>query len=90
MRDKILNRERLLGQTIGLTLLMLVSKVLAFGREMIISYVYGASAISDAYNIANSIVVLVFATIAEGVVNAYIQDARRYLIMKNGIDLPII
>ena len=77
MRDKILNKERLLGQTIGLSLLMLVSKVLAFGREMIISYVYGASAISDAYNIANSIVVLVFATIAEGVVNAYIPRCTK-------------
>jgi len=36
-------------------IITILSKILGFGREMVLSYVYGASAITDAYLISQTI-----------------------------------
>lgn len=61
--------------TLGLIILTFVSKVLGFVREIAISYMYGASAMSDAYSMANSIAVLVVTGLAMGVMTAYIPES---------------
>ena len=61
--------------TVGLMFLTLVSKILGFVREMVISYMYGASAMSDAYSLANSVTVLIITGIAAGIMTAYIPSA---------------
>lgn len=58
--------------TIVLICLTFISKVLGFVREMVISYMYGASAMSDAYSMANSIAVLIVTGFASGIMMAYI------------------
>lgn len=61
--------------TIGLICLTFISKVLGFVREMVISYMYGASAMSDAYSMANSIAVLIVTGFASGIMVAYIPSS---------------
>lgn len=55
-----------------LMLLTVCSKFLGFAREMILSYYYGASSISDAYLISLTIPTVVFSIIATGIVTGYI------------------
>lgn len=61
--------------TLGLAFLTLISKILGFVREIVISYMYGASAMSDAYSMANSVAVLVVTGMASGIMTAYIPMA---------------
>lgn len=60
---------------VGLAFLALISKVLGFIREIVISYMYGASAMSDAYSMANSVAVLIITGLASGIMTAYIPMA---------------
>ena len=61
--------------TLGLIILTFVSKILGFVREVVISYMYGASAMSDAYSMANSIAVLIVTGLAMGIMTAYIPES---------------
>lgn len=38
----------------------IISKILGFGREIVLSFVYGASAITDAYLISQTIPVILY------------------------------
>lgn len=60
--------------TMGLILLTFISKILGFLREMVVSYMYGASEMSDAYSMANSVIVLIVAGFASGIMTAYIPN----------------
>ncbi len=53
-------------------LVTIVSKILGFGREIILSYFYGASNISDAYLISRSIPFIIFGFIGTGISMGYI------------------
>lgn len=55
-----------------LMLITMVSKLLGFGREIILSYFYGASNISDAYLISLTITMVVFNFIGTGISTGYI------------------
>jgi putative peptidoglycan lipid II flippase len=55
-----------------LTLLAILSKVIGFTREIILSYYYGASNISDAYLISITIPMAVFSFIGAGISTGYI------------------
>lgn len=55
-----------------LIILTVLSKIFGFGRELVLSYFYGASSISDAYIIALTIPMIVFAFIGKGISTAYI------------------
>lgn len=48
------------------------SKLLGFSRELVLSYFYGASAISDAYLISQTIPVVIFNLIGVGITTSYI------------------
>jgi putative peptidoglycan lipid II flippase len=52
--------------------LAVVSKIFGFGREIALSYFYGASTISDAYLISLTIPGTIFAFIAAGIATGYI------------------
>ena len=58
--------------TIIIMALTLVSQILGFGREVTLSYYYGASNISDAYLISLLIPGLIIGIIASGISSAYI------------------
>lgn len=58
--------------TIGLMLVTMLSKVLGFGRELALTYVYGANATADSYITALSIPGVLFATIATALGTAFI------------------
>lgn len=53
-------------------LITLLSKILGFGREVFISYYYGATNISDAYFISLTIPVVIFSFIGTSVTTGYI------------------
>lgn len=55
-----------------LIILTIVSKFIGFGREIILSYFYGASNVSDAYIIALTIPTVIFAFIGRGISTAFI------------------
>ncbi len=53
-------------------ILTIISKFIGFGRELVLSYFYGASGISDAYLISTTIPTVVFAFIGMGIATSYI------------------
>jgi putative peptidoglycan lipid II flippase len=55
-----------------LILFTLLSKILGFAREITLSYFYGATNISDAYFISQTIPLTIFAFIGTGVATSYI------------------
>ena len=58
--------------TIGLMIVTMLSKVLGFGRELALTYVYGANAISDVYITSLSIPSILFSTIASALSTTFI------------------
>lgn len=58
--------------TIGLMIVTMLSKVLGFGRELALTYIYGASASADAYITAVSIPTILFASIATALATTFI------------------
>ena len=55
-----------------LMIVTILSKLVGFGREMVLAYYYGTSNISDAYVIALTIPTVIFAFIGNGIATAYI------------------
>lgn len=53
-------------------IITIVSKIFGFGREIVLSYFYGASDISDAYLIALTIPSFIFGFIGTGIATGYI------------------
>lgn len=58
--------------TIGLMIVTMMSKILGFGRELALTYVYGASASADAYITAVSIPTVLFASVATSLATTFI------------------
>lgn len=58
--------------TIGLMIVTMLSKVLGFGRELALTYVYGASAPADAYITAVSIPTILFASVGAALATTFI------------------
>lgn len=58
--------------TIGLMIVTMLSKVLGFGRELILASAYGASAYSDAYIISLNIPTVIFAAIGTALSTTFI------------------
>lgn len=58
-------------------IITLISKIFGFGRDIILSYFYGASNISDAYLISLTIPSVIFGLIGTGIVTAYIPMQSR-------------
>ena len=58
-------------------IITIVSKFLGFGREIVLSYVYGASAITDAYLISQTIPITIFSFISAGISTGFIPMYSR-------------
>ena len=58
-------------------IITIVSKILGFGREIVLSYVYGASSITDAYLISQTIPLVIFSFISAGVATGFIPMYSR-------------
>ncbi|MDU6552960.1 murein biosynthesis integral membrane protein MurJ [Finegoldia magna] len=57
---------------IVLILIQIISKIFGFAREMVLSYFYGTSTISDAYLVAFTIPSILFSLIGAGITAGYI------------------
>jgi putative peptidoglycan lipid II flippase len=57
----------------------ILSKILGFGREIVLSYTYGASAITDAYLISQTIPAVIFGFIGAGIATGFIPMYSRVL-----------
>ena len=53
-------------------IITVLSKIIGFGREIVLSYVYGASAITDAYLISQTIPIVIFSFIGVGIATSFI------------------
>jgi putative peptidoglycan lipid II flippase len=62
-----------------LMLITIISKILGFGREMALSYNYGASETSDAYLIAITIPATIFSLFASGIGAGYIPTYSKIM-----------
>lgn len=60
-------------------IITLFSKFLGFGRDIVLSYFFGASSISDAYLISLTIPSVIFGFIGVGIVTAYIPMQSRII-----------
>ena len=60
-------------------IITILSKILGFGRQIALSYVYGASAITDAYMISQTIPGVVFSFIGAGISTGFIPLYSRIL-----------
>ena len=58
-------------RTAILIMIIILSKILGFGREIVLSYLYGASAITDAYLISQTIPAVIFSIIG----GQWLQDS---------------
>lgn len=58
-------------------IITVISKVIGFVREIVLSYIYGASAITDVYLISQTIPVTVFSFISVGVATGFIPMYNR-------------
>lgn len=75
--------------TMGLMIVTLLSKVLGFGRELVLASSYGASLYSDAYLVALNIPNVIFAAIATALATTFIPiyyEANRDGIAGKGIN----
>lgn len=59
-----------------LMILTILSKILGFGRDVTLSYFYGASSISDAYLISLTIPLVIFSFIGIGISTGYIVSVQ--------------
>lgn len=57
----------------------IISKLLGFWREMVLAYVYGASAITDAYLISQTIPNTIFSFISAGIATGFVPIYSRIL-----------
>ena len=74
-----------------LMIITIVSKIVGFGREVTLSYFYGASGISDAFLISITIPSFIFSFIGTGVSTGYIplySNIEQKYGKKKGIDIP--
>lgn len=62
---------------IVLILIQLISKIFGFAREIVLSYFYGTSSISDAYLIAFTIPSILFTIIGTGITAGYIPTYNK-------------
>jgi len=67
-------------------IITILSKILGFGREIILSYVYGASAITDAYLISQTIPSVIFSFISAGIATGFIPLYSRILNEKGQLE----
>lgn len=65
------------ANTVILIVTTILCKLLGFVRELCLSYVYGATATSDAYVVAFSIPYIVFAGVGTAILTSYIPIATR-------------
>ena len=66
-------------------IITIVSKFVGFGREIVLSYLYGATSISDAYLISLTIPGVIFSFITTGLSAGYIPMYSKIL-QNNGVD----
>ena len=66
-------------QRVALTVMVLtvISKALGFAREMVLSYDYGASSITDAYLISQTVPAFVFSFISVGIATGFVPIYSR-------------
>lgn len=60
-------------------IITILSKIFGFGREIALSYVYGASAITDAYLVSQTVPYVIFSIISAGIVTGFIPLYSRIL-----------
>ena len=69
-------------------IITVISKIVGFVREIVLSYVFGASAITDAYLISQTIPLTIFSFISTGIATGFIpiyskiqqNDGKHYLL----------
>ncbi len=59
---------------ITFTIISILAKVIAFGRELVLSYFYGAGEISDVFLLSMTLPVTIFGFIAAGVTSGFIPN----------------
>ena len=67
-------------------LLTVLTKALGFIREMVLSYVYGASSFADAYLISQTIPTVVFSFVSAGIATGFIPLYSRILSERGKLD----
>ena len=60
-------------------IITVVSKLLGFGREIVMAYVYGASAITDAFIVSQTIPVSIFSFVGFGIATGFVPIYSRIL-----------
>ena len=73
------NKINVLKAIVQFLFFTLIAKSIAFGRELVLSYYFGASEISDVYLLSVTLPVTVFGFISSGIVSGFIPIYQRVL-----------
>ena len=63
--------------TLAVMVITVFSKLVGFIREMVLSYVYGASGLTDAYLIAQTIPAVIFSFVSSGIATGFVPMYSR-------------
>lgn len=63
----------------SIMIITILSKILGFGRELVLSYTYGASSITDAYLVSQTIPTVIFGFISTGITIGFVPMYSRIL-----------
>lgn len=74
------------NSVLNVTILVVVAKLIAFLKEFVLSYYFGVSAVSDAYNIAHTIPITIIGFIAISLNTSYIPIYNRAISEKDEIE----
>ncbi|MBR8734774.1 Lipid II flippase MurJ [Fusobacterium necrophorum] len=56
----------------SIMIITMISKIFGFGRELVLSYYFGASSVTDAYLVSTSIPIVIFSLVGVGINSAFI------------------
>ena len=63
--------------TLAILIISVLSKILGFGREVVLSYVYGASGVTDSYLVSQTIPNVLFSFVSTGVATGFVPMYSR-------------
>ena len=63
--------------TLQVMIITVVSKLLGFSRELVMSYVFGASSTTDAYLVSQTVPAVIFSLLSAGVATGFIPMYSR-------------
>lgn len=77
MDDQLNKKNKLVGKALVMFVVMIISKILGFSRDILLTYKFGTSEIIDAYTVAITLPSVLFAVFVSGLSHTYLPYYTR-------------